>query len=69
MGLFDKVAKTASNIGGSVAKTAANVGSSASVAAQEQSELVALKSQINVIEHELNSSYIQIGRKYVDYVV
>ena len=69
MGLFDKVAKTASNIGGSVAKTAASVGSSASVAAQEQSELIALKSQINVIDQELNSSYVQIGRKYVDYVI
>lgn len=69
MGLFDKVAKTASNIGGSVAKTAASVGSSASVAAQEQSKLIALKSQINVIDQELNSSYVQIGRKYVDYVI
>ena len=45
------------------------MGSSVSVAAQEQSELVALKSQINVIEQELNSSYVQIGRKYVDYVI
>lgn len=69
MGLFDKVAKTASNIGGSVAKTAANVGSSASVAIQEQNELMALKTQINVIDQELNSSYVQIGRKYVDYVI
>ena len=69
MGIFDKVAKTASNIGGSVAKTAANVGSSVSVATQEQNELIALKAQINVIEQELNSSYIQIGRKYVDYVI
>ncbi|MBE6705302.1 MAG: hypothetical protein E7583_08575 [Ruminococcaceae bacterium] len=69
MGLFDKVVKTASNIGAGVAKTAGNVGSSVSVAAQEQSELVALKSQINVIEQELNSSYVQIGRKYVDYVI
>ena len=69
MGLFDKVTKTASNVGKSVAKSATNVGSSASVAAQEQSELIALKSQINVIDQELNSSYIQIGRKYVDYVV
>lgn len=69
MGLFDKVSKTASNVGKSVAKSATNIGSSASVAAQEQSELIALKSQINVIDQELNSSYIQIGRKYVDYVV
>lgn len=80
MGLFDKVAKTASNLGNSVVKTASNigdsvaktaidVGSNASVVAQEQNELLALKSQINVIDQELNSSYIQIGRKYVDYVI
>lgn len=69
MGLFDKVAKTASNIGGSVAKAAANVGSTASVAVQEQNELMAIKTQINVIDQELNSSYIQIGRKYVEYVI
>ena len=69
MGLFDKVTKTASSIGGSVVKAATTVGSNASVIAQEQSELLALKSQINVIDQELNSSYVQIGRKYVDYVV
>lgn len=69
MGLFDKVVKTASNIGDSVIKTVANVGSNVSVATQEQNELIALKTQINVIDQELDSSYIQIGRKYVDYVV
>ena len=69
MGLFDKVTKAASNIGGSVAKTAVSVSSNASVVVQEQGELSALKAQINVIEQELNSSYIQIGRKFVDYVL
>lgn len=69
MAFFDKVTKTASNIGNSVLKTATNVGSGAAVTAQEQTELVALKSQINVIEQELNSSYVQIGRKYVEYVI
>ena len=69
MGVFDKISKTASNLGNSVLNTAGKVGSSAAVAAQEQGELVSLKSQINVIEQELNSSYIQIGRKYVDYVI
>ena len=54
MGLFDKLTKTAANIGGEVAKAASNIGSNASVMAQEQSKLVALKSQINVIEQELN---------------
>lgn len=68
MGFFDKVAKTASNVGSSVAKGAANVGSSAAVAAQEQSELISLKSQVNVIEQELAASYVQVGRKYVEYV-
>lgn len=69
MGLFDKVTKTAANIGGSVATSAAKVGSSATVAAQEQKELIELKSQINVINQELDSAYIQVGRKYVEYVI
>ena len=68
MGLFDKVTKTASNIGGSVATSAVKVGSSAAVAAQEQKELIELKSQINLINQELESAYVQVGRKYVDYV-
>lgn len=69
MGIFDKIQKTATNVGNSALKTATTVGSNASVAIQEQNELMALKAQINVIEQELNSSYIQIGRKYVDYVI
>lgn len=69
MGLFDKVAKTAQSVGKSVSKTAANVGSSAAVAAQEQTELVELRTQINVIVQELESAYLQIGRKYVEYVM
>lgn len=69
MGLFDKVAKTATNMGRSALNTASNVGSTIGVAAQDQSELAALKMQVNVIEQELDSSYVQIGRRYVDYVV
>lgn len=69
MGLFDKVTKTATNIGKSAMSSVANVGSTVGVAAQDQSELAALKMQVNVIEQELESSYVQIGRKYVDYVI
>lgn len=69
MGLFDKVTKTASNIGNSVKNSAVKVGSNVSVTAQEQTELVSLKAQINVINQELDSSYVQIGRKFVDYVL
>ena len=69
MGLFDKVTKTATNIGKSVANTATTVGSSVGVAAQDQSELASLKMQVNVIEQELTASYAQIGRKFVEYVI
>ncbi len=69
MGLFDKVVKTATSVGQSAMNTASTVGSNVGVAAQDQSELAALKMQVNVIEQELDSSYVQIGRRYVDYVV
>lgn len=68
MGFFDKLAQTAKNVSNSVANTATNVGSSAGVAMQDTAELNNLKMQVNVIEQELNASYIQIGRKYVEYV-
>lgn len=69
MGLFDKVTQTATNLGKSVAGSAAKVGSSATVAAQEQSELIQLKSQVNVINQELDAFYVQIGRRFIDYVL
>ena len=69
MALFDKVTKAASTLGKSAISTASNLGSTVGVAAQDQSELAALKMQVNVIEQELDASYMQIGRKYVDYVI
>ena len=69
VGLFDKVTKTASAVGKSTLNTASKVGSNVGVAAQDQSELASLKMQVNVIDQELDASYVQIGRKYVDYVI
>ena len=69
MGLFDKVTQTASMLGKSVANSAINIGASATTAVQEQGELVQLKSQINVIEQELDVLYAQIGRRYIDFVL
>lgn len=69
MGLFDKVTKTATNIGKSALTSATKVGSTVGVAAQDHSELTQLKMQVNVIEQELNASYVQIGRKFVEYVL
>ncbi|MBE6764156.1 MAG: hypothetical protein E7553_07420 [Ruminococcaceae bacterium] len=69
MGLFDKVTKGVSSVGKGIAGAAATVGSSAVTATAEQSELVTLKSNVNVIKQELDSAYVQIGRRYVDYVL
>lgn len=69
MAFFDKLTQTASNVGKSVASSAAKVGSSATVTAQEQTELVQLKSQVNVINQELDAFYVQIGRRFVDYII
>ncbi len=73
MGMFDKVVKAGKNLGSSIgsaaAATATNVGSSVATAAKEHSELAGLKAEINVIEKELDASYVMIGRKYVEYVI
>lgn len=69
MGIFDKALKTAKNVGTNLTNSAINVGSTAGTAMQDTTELNNLKMQINVIEQELNSAYLQIGRKYVEYVM
>lgn len=69
MGVFDKAMKTAKNIGSSVAGTAVNVGSNVGTSAQDSSEIASLKMQINAIEQELDAAYLQIGKKYVEYVI
>lgn len=69
MGIFDKALKTVKNVGDSLVESATNVGSSAGTSVQDNAELNSLKMQINVIEQELDAAYVQIGKKYVDYVV
>ena len=69
MGILDKVAQKTMSVGKSVAGSAAKVGSSVVSTTQEQTELVQLKSKVNVIEQELNASYVIIGKRFVDYVI
>ncbi len=69
MGLFDKVVQAGKSVASSAGNAAVNVGSSAVNATKEQSELMGLKSEVNVIEKELDASYVMIGRKYVDFLV
>lgn len=69
MSIFDKALKTVQNVGESLSSSAVNVGSTVGTATQDNAELSSIKMQINVIEQELNAAYVQIGKKYVDYVV
>lgn len=69
MGLLDKVTKTAVSISKTAINTATAAGASVGVTAQDQMELAELKMQLKVVEEELNSSYVQIGRRYVDYII
>ena len=69
MGILDKALKTVKNVGDSLVESATNVGASEGTSVQDNAELNSLKMQINVIEQELDAAYIQIGKKYVDYVV
>lgn len=69
MAFFEKITKKAVNIGKRTINTAGKVGSRVSVSVQDQTELSELKMQVNVIQQELDASYVQIGRKYVDYVI
>lgn len=69
MGFFDKALKTVQNMGDSFASSMMNVGSTAGTSVQDTTELNDLKMQINVIEQELDAAYMQIGKRYVDYVL
>jgi len=69
MGVFDKALKTVTNAGKSAISTANNIGSNIGTAAQDSSELNALKAQIGTINQELDASYVIVGRKYVEYIL
>ena len=68
MGIFDKALKTVQNVEDSLATSAVNVGSAAGASIQDNTELNNLKMQINTIDQELDAAYVQMGKRYVDYV-
>lgn len=68
MDLFDKATKMAKDVGNTVKSTAKNVGNTIGNLTKEQSELAGLKLQKNSIDKKLESSYVEIGKRYVDYV-
>ncbi len=60
--------KTVKSVGESVISSAKSVGTSIYSSTKEQSELASLNVQKSVIEMNLNSTYAEIGKKYVEYV-
>lgn len=65
MGLFDQLKQSV----GSMGKTLSNAGSSMAVDAQDNAELGALKRQVKVIDQDIEAGYLQIGRRYTEYVI
>jgi len=66
MGLFDKVKTVASSVSSAAGDAAATVGGNALTSAKENAKLVAIKGEISTIDSQLNTAYIQIGKKYVE---
>lgn len=60
-----KKAKEVSNI---VAKEVISAGSEAVDFAKERAELAGLKSEVNVIDKEIDASYLMTGKKLIDYI-
>lgn len=68
MDMFEKAAKVAKNVGGNVVNSAKNIGTSIYSTTKEQSELASYNVQKHVIEKKLEDSYMEIGKRYVNYI-
>lgn len=68
MDMFEKAAKAAKEVGDNVIHSAKNLGESLYNLTKEQSELASLNIQKSVVEKRLESSYAEIGKRYVEYV-
>ncbi len=66
---FNAIKEKGSAVASKAAEVAGNAGSEVIEATKEQSELLGLKSEVNVIDKEIEASQLMIGKKYVDYVI
>lgn len=69
MGFFDKALSVAKSVGSQAATTVATAGSELGTAAKDQAAITALKMEMSGIEEEMNAAYVQVGKKYIDYVI
>lgn len=64
-----KIGKKGKDLSEKAVAGAASIGSEVVTATKEQAELTGLKSEINVIDKEINASYLMTGKKFVEYVI
>ena len=68
MGFFDKALKKVQDVGENIAASANNVISVVETSVQDTMEITGLKRQIRELEKEMDAQYLQIGKKYAEFV-
>lgn len=68
MGFFDKALKKVQDVGENIAASANNVKTVVETSVQDTMEITGLKRQIRKLEKEMDAQYLQIGKKYAEFV-
>lgn len=68
MGFFDKALKKVQDVGENIAASANNVKTVVETSVQDTMEITGLKRQIHELEKEMDAQYLQIGKKYAEFV-
>ena len=68
MGFFDKALKKVQDGGENIAASANNVKTVVETSVQDTMEITGLKRQIRELEKEMDAQYLQIGKKYAEFV-
>ena len=68
MGFFDKALKKVQDVGENIAASANNVKTVVETSVQDTMEITGLKRQIRELEKEMDAQYLQIGKKFAEFV-
>lgn len=68
MGFFDKALKKVQDVGENIAASANNVKTVVETSVQDTMEITGLKRQIRELEKEMDAQYLQIGKRYAEFV-
>ena len=68
MGFFDKALKKVQDVGENISASENNVKTVVETSLQDTMEITGLKRQIRELEKEMDAQYLQIGKKYAEFV-